>query len=497
MELLYTSTRGDGKTVSASEAILRGISPDGGLFVPVSVPTPALSLSQMLGLSYQALAFEIMKGYLPDFSDAELKDCIDKAYDDKFSTQAIAPLIKKADALFLELFHGPTLAFKDMALTILPHLMKTAAKKQNIDKEIVILTATSGDTGKAALEGFADVEGTRIVVFFPEDGVSDVQKRQMVTQTGSNTLVVGIQGNFDDAQSGVKQIFTDARLLSRMEEAGFLFSSANSINIGRLVPQIVYYYHAYLQACRMGEIQPGEVLNVVVPTGNFGNILAGCYAKMMGLPLGTLVCASNENKVLYDFFMSGVYDRRREFVTTMSPSMDILISSNLERLLYWAAGEDSLKVRELMHQLAETGCYEITDEMKARLSGFSGGYTSEADTTEAIKRIYLASGYVMDTHTAVAYSVYSRYQRQNPGDDRKAVIVSTASPYKFPADVLKAIDPKYGSIADFQLIQALSSLTATEIPQGIQGLEQRPILHKTVCEKHEMQQVVERFLNLK
>lgn len=495
-DILYKSTRSGGQAVSASEAILKGIAEDGGLFVPVSVPEPELTLDQMVNLSYKELAYAVMKGYLSDFSETELKNCIDKAYDEKFSTPVIAPLVSHSDALFLELFHGPTLAFKDMALSILPHLLKTAAKKQHMDKEIVILTATSGDTGKAALEGFADVEGTKIVVFFPEDGVSEVQKRQMVTQTGSNTFAVGINGNFDDAQNGVKAIFTDPALSKRMEEAGFMFSSANSINIGRLIPQIVYYYYAYMQACRMNEIKPGEAVSFVVPTGNFGNILAGHYARKMGLPVGTLVCASNENKVLFDFFNTGIYDRVRKFVVTMSPSMDILVSSNLERLLYLIADEDSSKVRELMQQLSEKGSYQVTPEMKIQLAGFFGGYATEENTAAAIRQVYSDSGYVMDTHTAVAYSVYRQYKSQNPLDSRKTVIVSTASPYKFPADVLKAIDPKYGNIEDFQLIKELSSLTGSEIPKGIRDLEQQPILHKTVCEKYEMKELVEKILAL-
>lgn len=341
MDLFYRSTRDSKLRVTASQAILKGLSDDGGLFVPSELPKLGLSMNELKDLSYQEIAFAVMKEFLTDFTDEELKDCIRKAYDDKFDTEEIAPLVKAGDTYYLELFHGATIAFKDMALSILPHLMTTAAGKNNIDKEIVILTATSGDTGKAAMAGFADVPGTRIIVFYPKDGVSPIQEKQMVTQKGSNTYVVGIEGNFDDAQSGVKAIFGDKELAASMEAAGYQFSSANSINIGRLVPQVVYYVYAYAKLVAHGEITDGEVINVTVPTGNFGNILAAYYAKLMGVPLGKLVCASNENKVLFDFFESGSYDKNREFVLTNSPSMDILISSNLERLLFRLAGEDS------------------------------------------------------------------------------------------------------------------------------------------------------------
>ncbi|HWQ30042.1 MAG TPA: threonine synthase [Negativicutes bacterium] len=495
-KLLYKSTRGNEGFITASEAIIKGISEDGGLFVPTRIPKLMIPLKELAAMDYKELAYNIMKDFLQDFTEEELRECIAMAYDDKFDTPEIAPLVKKAGVYFLELFHGPTLAFKDMALSLLPHLMKCAAKKQKLDKEIVILTATSGDTGKAALEGFADVPGTRIVVFFPEDGVSEIQKRQMTTTTGRNTYVVGIRGNFDDAQSGVKKMFTDEQLQKRLTEKGLMFSSANSINIGRLIPQIAYYFHAYAQLCNMGEIAPGDEINFTVPTGNFGNILAGYYAKCMGLPVRTLMCASNENKVLYDFMNTGTYDKKRSFVTTMSPSMDILISSNLERLLFSICGDDGEVVGKLMHQLAAEGEYKISDFMHKNLKGFYGGWASEAETVEAIREVYKASGYIIDTHTAVAYSTYKQYMKQNNGEKTKTVIISTASPYKFTTDVMLAISPKYAELDTFELLWELCLLSKTEIPEGIKELDKKPVLHKTVCAKNDMQGEVERILGM-
>ncbi len=495
-KILYRSTREKGGLITASEAILKGIAEDGGLFVPTEIPKLGISLEEMINMDYKSLAYHVMRDYLQDFSDIELRECIDKAYNDKFDTPEIAPVVKKEDVYFLELFHGPTLAFKDMALSILPYLLKNAAKKQNISREIVILTATSGDTGKAALEGFAGVPGTKIIVFFPENGVSEVQKMQMVTQAGDNTYVIGIRGNFDDAQTGVKQIFTDKELQKALSDGNYMFSSANSINIGRLVPQTVYYFYAYLQLCRMGDIKAGEEINFTVPTGNFGNILAGYYAKKMGLPIRTLICASNENKVLYDFMNTGVYDRKRDFITTMSPSMDILVSSNLERLLFSLCSENGGMVNELMIQLTGEGKYAISELVKEGLEGFYGGYASEADTAEAIREMYKASGYVIDTHTAVAYTAYRKYRRQEPGDNAKTVIVSTASPFKFTADVMKSIDSRYSGQNSFRLIKEMSLLSGTEIPNGIRDLDKKPILHNTVCEKHEMKSQLIKILGL-
>ena len=406
MQILYKSTRGNGEPVTASQAILKGLSEDGGLFVPVSIPKLDIPLSRLAKMTYQETAYEVMRRFLTDYTEEELKNCIAGAYDSKFDTEEIAPLHKTGDGVyFLELFHGATIAFKDMALSILPYLMTTAAKKNNVKNEIVILTATSGDTGKAAMAGFADVPGTRIIVFYPKHGVSPVQEKQMVTQKGNNTYVVGITGNFDDAQTAVKKMFNDPEMASELHEAGYQFSSANSINIGRLVPQIVYYVYAYGRLLKSGEIREGDRINITVPTGNFGNILAAYYAKLMGLPVNRLICASNENKVLFDFFRTGTYDRKRDFILTSSPSMDILISSNLERLIYRLTGEDSQKCRELMEALSSGGEYTITEEMRKGLADFYGNFLSEGETREAISATYYGSGYVIDPHTAVAAGV--------------------------------------------------------------------------------------------
>ena len=417
MELMYSSTRNSEKKITASQAILKGLADDGGLFVPESIPTLDVSLEELAKMSYQETAYAVMKKFFTDFTEEELKNCINKAYDSKFDTTEIAPLVSADGAYYLELFHGSTIAFKDMALSILPHLLITAARKNNVKNDIVILTATSGDTGKAALAGFADVEGTKIIVFYPKNGVSLIQEKQMVTQKGKNTFVVGINGNFDQAQTGVKQMFGDKALAAEMDAAGYQFSSANSINIGRLVPQVVYYVYAYAKMYANGAIAKDEKINVVVPTGNFGNILAAFYAKNMGLPIGKLICASNENKVLYDFFSTGTYDKNREFILTSSPSMDILISSNLERLIYNIAGNDAAKNAELMKQLQTTGKYDITADMKNKLDDFYGNYTSEQETAEVIKALYEKTGYIIDTHTAVAAGVYGKYKAQTGDND--------------------------------------------------------------------------------
>ena len=481
--------------MSASQAILQGLALDGGLFVPERIPTLDVSLGELSAMSYQEIAYEVMKLFLTDFTAEELRHCIACAYDDKFDTEVIAPLVKAKGAYYLELFHGATIAFKDMALSILPHLMTTAAKKNGVKNEIVILTATSGDTGKAAMAGFAEVPGTRIVVFYPKDGVSPIQEKQMVTQKGDNTLVVGIHGNFDDAQSGVKAIFGDAKLHETLSKAGFQFSSANSINIGRLVPQIVYYVYAYVKLLENGELSEGEKIHVVVPTGNFGNILAAFYAKNMGLPVGKLICASNENKVLYDFFRTGIYDRNREFVLTASPSMDILISSNLERLIYRIAGNDADRNGELMMALTGNGKYEISAQMKGALEDFYGNYATEQETAEEIGRLYRECGYVIDTHTAVASVVYGKY-RQETEDDTKTVIASTASPFKFARSVMKAIDEKYDTKTDFELIDELSSLAGVKVPKAVEEIRTAPVLHNRQCQVGEMKDTVREFLNL-
>lgn len=495
MDLLYKSTRNDDMKVTASQAILKGLSSDGGLFVPTSIPKLDVSLKELSGMSYQQTAYEVMKLFLTDFTEEELKSCIDKAYDKKFDTEEIAPLVKADGAYFLELFHGATIAFKDMALSILPHLLTTSAKKNHVKNEIVILTATSGDTGKAALAGFADVEGTKIIVFYPKNGVSPIQEKQMVTQKGANTHVIGINGNFDDAQTGVKNMFGDKELEKVMNKAGYQFSSANSINIGRLVPQIVYYVYSYAMLLRNEEITEGEIINVVVPTGNFGNILAAFYAKNMGLPIGKLICASNENKVLFDFFQTGVYDRNRDFVLTSSPSMDILISSNLERLIYRIAGSSAARNRELMDALKKEGKYEITSEMKEQLGDFYGNYTSEDETAATIKSLYEKTGYIIDTHTAVAANVYKKYVSETK-DNTKTVIASTASPYKFTRNVMNAIDTKYDSMTDFELVDELNRISGVPVPQAIEEIRTAPVLHKTVCEVNGMCDEVKKFLGI-
>ena len=495
MSLFYKSTRDDSVKVTASQAILKGLAADGGLFVPESIPTLDKSFEELSKMSYADVAYEVMKLMLDDFTEEELRDCINKAYDSKFDTKEIAPLVKADGAYFLELFHGSTIAFKDMALSILPHLLITSAKKNNVKNDIVILTATSGDTGKAALAGFADVKGTKIIVFYPKNGVSPIQEKQMVTQKGDNTYVIGINGNFDDAQTGVKNIFGDKELEKVMNNAGYQFSSANSINIGRLVPQIVYYVYAYARLLAKGEIKAGEKINAVVPTGNFGNILAAFYAKNMGLPINKLICASNENKVLYDFFSTGTYDRNRDFILTTSPSMDILISSNLERLIYRIAGNSATENAKLMKSLKDTGKYEITSQMKEQLGDFYGNYATEAEDAATIKKIYDNDNYIVDTHTSVAATVYEKYKKET-GDETKTVIASTASPYKFTRSVMDAIDSKYASMTDFELVDELCRISGVKIPKAIEDIRTAPVLHDTVCEVNEMCDNVKRILGI-
>ena len=495
MDLLYRSTRDSGVQVTASQAILKGLSADGGLFVPNTIPELDVSLDELAQMSYQETAYAVMSRFLTDFTEEELKGCIEKAYDEKFDLPEIAPLVKAGGAYYLELFHGATIAFKDMALSILPHLMTVSARKNQVKNEIVILTATSGDTGKAALAGFADVPGTRIVVFYPKNGVSPIQEKQMVTQKGDNVKVIGIRGNFDDAQSGVKAIFGDQELEREMAQAGFQFSSANSINIGRLVPQIVYYVYAYAKLYAAGEIEKNEKINIVVPTGNFGNILAAYYAKQMGLPVGRLICASNENKVLFDFFQTGSYDRNRDFILTSSPSMDILISSNLERLIYRIAGEDDRADAAFMKNLAEKGVYEITPAMREKLGDFYGNFATEQETAQTIQSLYDRTGYVIDPHTAVASCVYEKY-KADTGDKAKAVIASTASPYKFTGSVMRAIGQNCDGKDDFQLADELSALSGTEIPRTVEEIRTAPVLHDTVVEISEMKEAVKAFLGI-
>ncbi|MBC7960666.1 MAG: threonine synthase [Vallitaleaceae bacterium] len=487
-QVLYNSTRGQEKNVVASLAIVKGLAADGGLFVPTEIPKMQTSLQNLCTLSYQDLAYEVMHLFLTDFTEEELRTCIVKAYDDKFDTKEIAPLVKKGEALYLELFHGSTIAFKDMALSILPYLMKTAAKKHALTNDIVILTATSGDTGKAALAGFADVEGTKIIVFYPKDGVSPIQKHQMVTQKGTNTYVIGIEGNFDDAQNGVKAIFNDGDFAKEIGAHGYQLSSANSINIGRLVPQIAYYYYAYTSLVNSGEIKIGDKMNVCVPTGNFGNILAAYYAKEMGLPIDQLICASNDNKVLHDFIQTGVYDRKRDFILTSSPSMDILISSNLERLICKLAGS-SEKNAEFMKDLAEKGAYTITDEMKQGLVDFYSNYANDSETAATIKEVFETTGYLLDTHTAVGHAVYEKYKAQT-GDTTKTVIASTASPYKFTRSVMLALDVSYDRFTDFELIQKMQEVSGTPIPAAIHEILEAKVVHTQESKREDMKSIV-------
>jgi len=495
MDIYYRSTRNADRKVTASQAILEGLAPDGGLYVPETIPAYEADWDALVNMSYAELARQVLSLWLTDFTQEELTDCIARAYDEKFDTPVIAPLHKAGQAWYLELFHGATIAFKDMALSILPHLMTTAARKCGVSDEIVILTATSGDTGKAAMAGFADVPGTRIIVFYPKDGVSTVQEKQMVTQKGGNVHVVGIRGNFDDAQSAVKQIFSDEAMRERMQSAGKRFSSANSINIGRLVPQIVYYYYAYAQLLKEGVLRGGEEMTVTVPTGNFGNILACYYAKQMGLPVHCLVCASNENRVLVDFFRTGAYDRNRDFILTSSPSMDILISSNLERLVFRSCGDDSRLTAQLMNSLRTEGVYQITPQMKAALADFYGEFATEKETAQEIAQVHQESGYVIDTHTAVASCVARKYLAET-GDTRPMVIASTASPYKFSRSVLTAICPDRVPEKDDDLADVLSEISGTAIPAAIRELKNAPVLHDCVVDPADMEDEIARWLAL-
>ena len=461
--------------------------------MPDHIPVLDCSLEELSHKTYQEVAYAVMKQFLTDFTEEELKTCIERAYDSKFDTEEIAPLVKADGAYYLELFHGSTIAFKDMALSILPHLMTVSAKKNHAENTIVILTATSGDTGKAAMAGFADVEGTRIIVFYPKDGVSRVQELQMLTQKGANTSVVGISGNFDDAQSGVKKIFGDKEFAKELAGRGYQLSSANSINIGRLVPQVVYYVYAYAKLLENGEIENGEKINVTVPTGNFGNILAAYFAKQMGVPIDKLICASNDNKVLYDFFKTGVYDKNRPFILTSSPSMDILISSNLERLIYLSTGCDAEETKKRMEELSKDGKYSVTDEMRGRMADFVGGYADQAANAAEIKRLYDETGYMIDTHTGVASCVYHNYVKET-GDTKKTVIASTASPYKFSRSVMEAIFGSEEGKGEFELIDEMEKASGVKIPQAIEEIRKAEIRHNRQCNPEEMEKTVSEIL---
>lgn len=491
--MYYKSTRNSDVRVDSATAITQGISADGGLFVPESVPKLTLDeIKYLAGLNYSCRAAYIFKKYLTDFTDAEIQYCTDSAYSTKnFETESIAEISQLFDGTYmLELWHGPTCAFKDMALQILPYFLTTSAKKINIDKKIIILVATSGDTGKAALEGFKDVEGTQILVFYPEDGVSPMQKRQMTTQEGSNVGVCAVKGNFDDCQNGVKSIFTDAEIKEKMNAAGLMFSSANSINWGRLVPQIVYYISSYASLAECGEISLGDKINIVVPTGNFGNILAAYYAKLMGLPVNKLICASNINKVLTDFIETGIYDRNRKFYATCSPSMDILISSNLERLLYILTGQNDAQIREWFGSLDSTGRYEVNDEVKNVLrEEFFAGYCDDDQTKKTIREIYEKYSYTCDTHTAVAVKVYEDYKNKT-GDMTKTLIASTASPYKFSSSVLEAIEGSNSELDEYEMVDRLAELSKLPIPSSLAELKNKERIFKDSIGKAEMNDYV-------
>lgn len=497
--MYYKSTRNSGVKITSAEAIVQGISEDGGLFVPSEIPAITMDEIVKLGdMSYSERAAYVFAKYLTDFTEAEIRYCTENAYNDKkFATENIAEMSHLFDGTYiLELWHGPTCAFKDMALQILPYLLTTSAKKINIDKKIVILVATSGDTGKAALEGFADVPGTQIMVFYPEDGVSPMQKRQMTTQNGGNVGVCAVEGNFDDCQNGVKAIFTNDEIKSELEKNKMMFSSANSINWGRLAPQIIYYISAYATLVKDEEIKAGDKINIVVPTGNFGNILAAYYAKHMGVPVNKLICASNTNKVLTDFITTGVYDRNRQFFTTISPSMDILISSNLERLLYIMCGENDVQIRDWFGSLAKEGRYEVTPEIKAKLAEeFAAGYCDDNETKATIKRIYDKYSYTLDTHSAVAVKVYEDY-RQSTGDTTKTVIASTASPYKFSASVLEAIEGKPSSLDEFDMVDRLKELSGYEIPASLAELKTKERRFNDVITKEQQKDYVLKQLSI-
>lgn len=500
--MLYNSTENRKEVVSASQAIAQGISKDGGLFVPQEFPRyDSETFKSLLGLDYKGIAKKVFSDYLTDFTESEIEECVNKAYTtEKFGGENPAPISYKKyngnDINILELWHGPTCAFKDMALQILPHLLTKSLKKTNDGKDAVILVATSGDTGKAALEGFKDVDHTKIIVFYPVDGVSPMQKHQMTTQSGNNVNVCAIEGNFDDAQTGVKKIFTTEAVSEKLNSNNMMFSSANSINWGRLLPQIVYYISSYCNLVNDGKIKLGEKINVVVPTGNFGNILASYYAFCMGLPVNKFICASNSNNVLTDFISSGTYDKNRKFYTTISPSMDILVSSNLERLLYKLSNNDDIKTKEWMTKLKTEGKYEVTPEVKEKiLSSFYGGYCNDSETMSTISKLFKEENYLCDTHTAVAISVYDKYISET-GDKTPAVIASTASPYKFSKSVLKAIDDSELNMSEFDMVDRLNKITAVEVPKPLSSLKDKTVRFTNVVKSEDMPEYVLKTLGV-
>ncbi|MGL5822492.1 MAG: threonine synthase [Sarcina sp.] len=475
----FISTRNVNDIKSVTEAIVKGLSEDGGLYVPSEFPNFEDSLAEMKNLSYENLAIKIIGAFFNSIGKENLEECINEAYFKKFDV--------KVNQEFLELYHGPTSAFKDAALLFLPRIMKKSKEILKTKEDIVILTATSGDTGKAALEGFKNIEGIKIIVFYPQDGVSKIQEYQMLTQDGNNTNVVAIKGNFDDAQNAVKSIFADEKFKANLKNKGYLFSSANSINIARLVPQIVYYFYGYLDLVKKGEISIGEKINVCVPTGNFGNILAAYYAKKMGLPIKNFICASNENNVLTDFINTKIYDKNRDLILTQSPSMDILVSSNLERLLFEITDRNAETVNELMKNLKINGSYAITEEMKVNMRDFYGYFAKEEDVICDIKNVFRDRNYLMDTHTGVAYNAYEQYKNDTKDIETKVLIASTASPFKFVKSIANALEINDENLNEFDLLDKLEQYSKVMIPEGLKNLNQKPILHDRICEKNKIQ----------
>lgn len=495
---MYQSSRNEAIRAKASAAILQGLAKDGGLFVPKEFPKLEIHQEKYRTMSYKDFATEILSLYLDDFSRKEIETCVELAYTANFETEEVVPVQKAGGLFFIELFHGKTLAFKDLALSILPHLMLSSKRKNGEQKKILIMTATSGDTGKAALEAFQDIEDIKIVVYYPDKGVSDMQKQQMLTQRGENLCVYAISGNFDDAQSAVKRAMTGETFNKSISDRGYLLSSANSINIGRLIPQIVYYFTSYFKLVQKNEIVQGEEINIVVPTGNFGNILAAYYAKKMGLPVHKLICASNKNKILADFFTNGgTYDTKRNFYTTGSPSMDILISSNFERALYHASGGDCTLVAEKMKELKEQGVYRFPIDEFAEMKNFAGEYADEEESGAELKRMFEDAHYLIDPHTAVAVSAYRKYLKKNP-DKRKVLIASTASPFKFPAFVLEALghgtDPKE---APFDTLRRLENLTGIQIPKALAETEHLEKRFGSLIDAGHLEESIFRFLDEK
>lgn len=486
-KMRFMSTRGGESNVLPSNAIINGIAFDGGLYVPDSFPSLFNELYGQENLSYEEIAYKVISKFFDDITEDDLKEAISDAYTGRFKVEE--------NRGFLELYHGPTSAFKDAALLFLPQIMKRAKAKCKVDDEIVILTATSGDTGKAALEGFKDIDGFKVVVYYPENGVSKIQYQQMATQKGNNVKVISIKGNFDNAQSGVKEIFGDDNLKKELQEHGIKLSSANSINIGRLVPQIVYYFYGYLQLVNKQKIKMGDQINVCVPTGNFGNILAAYYAKEMGLPVAKFICASNENNVLTDFFKTGIYDKRRELILTESPSMDILVSSNLERLLFEASNRNGEEISNLMKSLNKDGIYSIPDRYKDFLNRFYGEYADTQEVYEAIDKMYKEENYLMDTHTGVAYVVYNKYVKETR-DNKQCLIASTASPYKFPRSICNAIGLGVDLLNDFEVVKLLNDESEVAIPENLKDLDKQEIIHKEVWNKEDMRGALKSYLGV-